>query len=116
MCYVVRPMVVVSVLNMERHFLSLFPEQYSITTIYIAFTLFFLKTLFILFLERGEEEGKERETNINVWLPLTWSPLGTQPALQACAPTCTTTPSSPDLVGSPLRPGTLTRTAPGGVH
>ena len=63
MCYVVRPMVVVSVLNMERHFLSLFPEQYSITTIYIAFTLVFLKTLFILFLGRGEEEGKEGENH-----------------------------------------------------
>lgn len=38
--YVVRPKVVVSVLNMHQHFVwSLFLEQYS-TTIYIAFTLY----------------------------------------------------------------------------
>ena len=30
---------------------------------------------------------KEREKNINVWLPLTRSLLGTWPATQACAPT-----------------------------
>ena len=34
-------------------------------------TFFFLKTLFILFLDRGERREKERELNINVWLPLT---------------------------------------------
>ena len=28
---------------------------------------------------------KERKRNINVWLPPTWPPLGTQPATQACA-------------------------------
>ena len=37
-----------------------------------------------LFLETGEIE-KERERNINVWLPLTRPLLGTRPAAQACA-------------------------------
>ena len=38
-----------------------------------------------LFLERGEGREKERERNINVWLPLTRPLLGTWPATQACA-------------------------------
>ena len=36
---------------------------------------FFFKT-FILFLERGEGREKERERNINEWLPLTCPPIG----------------------------------------
>ena len=49
---------------------------------------FLLRFLFIcLFLERGEGKEKEWEKNINVWLPLTHSPLGTWPATQACAQT-----------------------------
>ena len=44
-------------------------------------SIFFFKIY--LFLDRGREE--ERERNINVWLPLTWPPPGTQPATQACA-------------------------------
>ena len=39
----------------------------------------FLKDLFYLFLDRGEGREKERESNINVWLPLTHSLLGTWP-------------------------------------
>ena len=38
-----------------------------------------------LFLEKREGREKERERNISVWLPLTWSPVGTTPASQACA-------------------------------
>ena len=38
-----------------------------------------------LFLERGEEREKEREKNINVWLPLAHPPLWTWPTAQACA-------------------------------
>ena len=45
----------------------------------------FFKVFIYLFLERGERRDKERERNINVWLPLTWPPLGTWPAAQACA-------------------------------
>ena len=41
------------------------------------------KDFIYLFLERGE--GKERERNINVWLPLMWPPLGTWPTTQLCA-------------------------------
>ena len=36
-----------------------------------------------LFLKRGE--GRERGRNIKVWLPFTYSLLGTWPATQACA-------------------------------
>ena len=32
-------------------------------------------------------EGRERERNINVWLPLALPLLGTWPTTQACAPT-----------------------------
>ena len=39
--------------------------------------------LFIYF-ERGEGREKERERNINVWLPLTCPLLGTWPTTQAC--------------------------------
>ena len=47
---------------------------------------FFLKKdLIYLLLERGEGREKERERNINVWLPLARPLLGTWPATQACA-------------------------------
>ena len=47
---------------------------------------YFFKYLFIyLFLERGEAREKDRERNINVWLPLMSPPLGTWPATQPCA-------------------------------
>ena len=41
---------------------------------------------FYLFLE-GEGREKQRERNINVWLPLERPLLGTWPATQACAQT-----------------------------
>ena len=41
---------------------------------------FFLKSFIYLFLERGEGREKDRERNINVWLPITWPPLGTRTA------------------------------------
>ena len=44
---------------------------------------FFL--IYLLFLEIGEGREKERERNINVWLPPVCPPLGTWPATQACA-------------------------------
>ena len=44
---------------------------------------FILKDFIYLFLEG--EEGREKERDINVWLPLTWPPLGTWPTTQACA-------------------------------
>ena len=42
------------------------------------------KDYIYLCLERGKEE-KERERNINVWLPLVYSKLGTWPTTKACA-------------------------------
>ena len=62
-------------------------------------TLFFL---FFFFRQRGEGRKKERERNINVWLPLTRPILGSWPATQARALTgnqtgnlsvCRTTPN-----------------------
>ena len=38
-----------------------------------------------LFLERGGVREKDRERNINVWLPLVHPQLGTWPTTQACA-------------------------------
>ena len=47
----------------------------------------FLEDFIYLFLERGEGREKERERNINVWLPVTHPLLGTWPTTQACAVT-----------------------------
>ena len=62
--------------------IKLFSHQLSAE--FISFFYFF-KYFIYLFLERGEGREKERERNINVWLPLTWSLLGTWPEPQACA-------------------------------
>ena len=51
----------------------------------------FCKDFIYLFLERREGKEKEKERNINVWLPLTWPPprnlfyLGPQPRPVPCA-------------------------------
>ena len=49
------------------------------------FIYLFFKDFISLFLERGARREKERERNINVWLPLMCPLLGTWPATQACA-------------------------------
>ena len=49
------------------------------------FLFSFFKDFIYLFLERGEGREKERERNINVWLPLMNPLLGAWPATQACA-------------------------------
>ena len=78
-------------------------EQHSLSTVWrlhilcssrccFYFYLFFLKILFyflkiiylFIFRERGRK-GKEKERNINVWLPFTSHSLGPWPATQACA-------------------------------
>ena len=46
---------------------------------------YFLKYFIYLFLERREGREKERERNINVWLPLACPLLGTWLATQECA-------------------------------
>ena len=48
---------------------------------------FFLRFYIYLFLERGKGREEEGEDNSDVWLPLTWPPLGTCPTTQACAVT-----------------------------
>ena len=53
-----------------------------------------------LFLERGEGREKERERNINVWLPLACPVLGTWPATHACA--LTGNPIGDPLVHRPV--------------
>ena len=50
-----------------------------------TFHFLFLEDFIYLFLEREEGKKKERERNINVWLPLLRPPLETWPATQACA-------------------------------
>ena len=50
-------------------------------------SFFFLNNCIYLFLETGEGREKERERNINVWLPLTCPQLRTWPTTQACART-----------------------------
>ena len=58
-----------------QSFHKVFP--YSILKLFIL--------LFYLFLERGVGREKDRERNINVWLPLARPLLGTWPATQTCA-------------------------------
>ena len=56
---------------------------------WLSSSFFFLSRYFLdfvyLFLKRGEGREKERERNINVWLPLVPPLLGTWPETQACA-------------------------------
>ena len=65
-------------------FLFFLLQSYFSLAISILFFIF-KKDLFIYFLEREEGREKERERNINVWLPLMRPTLGTLPATQACA-------------------------------
>ena len=64
--------------------------SWHISTLHREFTYLFQFHIFILFkkilfifIERGRE--REREGNINVWLPLTCPLLGAWPTTQACA-------------------------------
>ena len=54
------------------------------TSIFSFLSIFFFER-FYLFLERREGREKERERNINVWLPLMCPQPGTCPATQPCA-------------------------------
>ena len=60
-------------------------NQPSTKILYFFKPLYVLKDFIYLFLERGEGREKERERNINVWLPLACPLLGTWPVTQACA-------------------------------
>ena len=57
--------------------------QYRIVS--LASLLQFFKKDFIYLFQRGKGREKERERNIDVWLPLTCPLLGIWPATQACA-------------------------------
>ena len=66
--------------------ISLEPVGSSLALSDIRFLFFFFKILFIyLFFRERRREGKERERNISVWLPLMCPSLRTWPATQACA-------------------------------
>ena len=60
----------------------LFSSTFNVKMATQKFTNFdvFLKILFYLFLERWEGREKERESNINVCLPLVYPLLGNWPA------------------------------------
>ena len=68
------------------------------------FYLFIFKDFIYLFLEREAGREKDKERNINVWLPLARPALGTWPTTQACALTGnrTSDPLVCRLVLSPL--------------
>ena len=55
----------------------------NIIQLFFCFLVF--KNIFYLFLDRGEGREKERERNINVWLPLARPLFGTWPVTQARA-------------------------------
>ena len=57
----------------------------SLISICKVLLLLFFKYFTYLFLEGREGREKERERNINVWLPLVCPQLGTWPTTQACA-------------------------------
>ena len=65
-----------------------------------SFFFYFFKDFTHLFLQRGEGKEKERERNINMWLPLARPQLRTWPAAQACDRTGNQT--CDPLVHSPL--------------
>ena len=53
---------------------------------FVKFLKIFIYLFIYLFIvEKGVGREKEREGNINVWLPLAHPQLGTWPATQACA-------------------------------
>ena len=61
------------------------PQQAEGQGVLVCLLFFFLNFLkFYLFLERGEGREKERERNIDMWLPLACPQLGSKPATQAC--------------------------------
>ena len=49
------------------------------------FYTFYLLRFYLFTLEGGEGKEKERERNINVWLPFLRPQLGTWPTVKACA-------------------------------
>ena len=80
---------------------------FHFSDVFFNHTEAFFKKRFYLFIFREGKGGRkrERESNINVWLPLMCLPLGTSPAIQICALTgnWTSNPLFHRLVLNPLR-------------
>ena len=86
-CEEERDVVLVSILKKDLFFVCV-PRKDSNLFMWLwgsYMNFLFFKDFIYLFLDRGEGREKERERNINVWLPLTRPVLGTRPATQACA-------------------------------
>ena len=73
-------------------------------------TFFFLRFYLFISLEEGEGREKEREKNINVWLPLVLPQMRTWPTTQGCA--LTRNQTSNPLVHR-LKPNPLSYTSQG---
>ena len=79
--------------------------KYSLSVSFFSFLVF--KKQFYLFISRREGRKKERERNINVWLPCACPLPGTWPTTQACALTGNRT-GNPLLCRPALSPLSLT--------
>ena len=74
--------------KIKFHFISAFFLALEVFLLQVSESflyLFLFKDFIYLFLERGEGRKKEKERNINVWLPLVCPQLGTWPTTHACA-------------------------------
>ena len=69
----------------KQNWLSYSRALFCIWISYCFLKLHLKKNFIYLFLDPGAARDKERERNINVWLPLMCSLLGTRPGAQACA-------------------------------
>ena len=66
----------------------------------LHFPFFFKRFYLFIYFQRGEGKEKERQRNINVWLPPDCPPLGAWPATQSC--TLTGNQTSNPLVHRPV--------------
>ena len=64
--------------NYLKNVMKSYPEQICLSSL-------FFKRFYFLFLDSREGWEKEKERNINMWLPLMRLLLGTWPVIQACA-------------------------------
>ena len=65
--------------------LSKWKDRWNMSGFFLFLRFIFFNDFIYLFLERREGKEKERERNINVWLPPTHPLPGTWPLIQACA-------------------------------
>ena len=98
--------------TLNLHFNKM-PRWLSLKGCPLAVIWFYFKILFILFLGKEQGREKERERNINVWLPLVCPLLETWPATQACALTGNRT-GGPLVLRSAVNPLSYTSQGPFG--